>query len=342
MGPFSIPSYSHLLAPFPITMQNQNPIKPETTSMSLASEPMVPPTPKRLKPLTDQDQDQTLVHCPRCESSNTKFCYYNNYSLSQPRYFCKSCRRYWTKGGTLRNIPMGGVSRKNKKISSVSPTTHHQRRRELQPQQHSQYDKLAILSNETGNSRNSISLQLSYPESPVHFSESPNFMFEDLTIDFLEKGGGGRDYDGGDYFSSMVATGGYAADTGNIHGPGLFGEMMSYYDEHYEKLINGDDVKPKVDQTGCHSDLHGSGVGRNGSSGYLPGLGSSRAGLINGFPGLNGLLNWFWSRLVEVRVFGITFRRNPRVVWGIKDEGTLAAVTSSILGEILRVQFWSY
>ncbi|XXG55710.1 hypothetical protein AAC387_Pa03g3315 [Persea americana] len=51
--------------------------------------------------------------CPRCESTNTKFCYYNNYNLSQPRHFCKSCRRYWTQGGTLRNIPVGGGSRKN-------------------------------------------------------------------------------------------------------------------------------------------------------------------------------------------------------------------------------------
>ncbi|KAI3807032.1 hypothetical protein L1987_22952 [Smallanthus sonchifolius] len=138
-----------------------------------------------------------------------------------------------------------------------------------------------VVSDGTRINRNSIGLQLSYPESPVHFSENPDFMFEDLTTDFLERGGGGRDYDGGDYFPSMVATGGYGADTGNIHGPGPFGEMMSYYEEHYEKLINGDDVKPKVDQTGCHSDLHGSGVGRNGSSGYLLGLGSSWAGLIN-------------------------------------------------------------
>ncbi|KAF2565370.1 hypothetical protein F2Q68_00027606 [Brassica cretica] len=56
--------------------------------------------------------------CPRCESPNTKFCYYNNYSLSQPRYFCKSCRRYWTKGGTLRNVPVGGGCRRNKRSSS--------------------------------------------------------------------------------------------------------------------------------------------------------------------------------------------------------------------------------
>lgn len=56
-----------------------------------------------------------VLNCPRCNSNNTKFCYYNNYSLSQPRYFCKSCRRYWTAGGSLRNIPVGGASRKNKR-----------------------------------------------------------------------------------------------------------------------------------------------------------------------------------------------------------------------------------
>ncbi|XAR49956.1 hypothetical protein NMG60_11004145 [Bertholletia excelsa] len=55
------------------------------------------------------------LKCPRCDSNNTKFCYYNNYNLSQPRHFCKNCRRYWTKGGALRNIPVGGGSRKNTK-----------------------------------------------------------------------------------------------------------------------------------------------------------------------------------------------------------------------------------
>ncbi|TKW41357.1 hypothetical protein SEVIR_1G309300v4 [Setaria viridis] len=60
------------------------------------------------------------VKCPRCESTNTKFCYYNNYNLSQPRHFCKSCRRYWTKGGVLRNVPVGGGCRKAKRSSSSS------------------------------------------------------------------------------------------------------------------------------------------------------------------------------------------------------------------------------
>lgn len=27
--------------------------------------------------------------CPRCHSDNTKFCYYNNYNVNQPRYYCK-------------------------------------------------------------------------------------------------------------------------------------------------------------------------------------------------------------------------------------------------------------
>lgn len=61
--------------------------------------------------------------CPRCESLNTKFCYYNNYSLSQPRYFCKTCRRYWTQGGTLRNVPVGGGCRKGKRAKATSSSS---------------------------------------------------------------------------------------------------------------------------------------------------------------------------------------------------------------------------
>ncbi|XP_061371473.1 dof zinc finger protein DOF2.4-like [Gastrolobium bilobum] len=68
---------------------------------------------------------QPLQHqkCPRCNSQNTKFCYYNNYNLSQPRYFCKTCRRYWTQGGTFRNIPVGGGSRKDKRGKNSSSST---------------------------------------------------------------------------------------------------------------------------------------------------------------------------------------------------------------------------
>ncbi|CAO2814685.1 unnamed protein product [Amaranthus hypochondriacus] len=76
---------------------------------------------------TPQFPEQEQLKCPRCDSTNTKFCYYNNYNLSQPRHYCKSCKRYWTKGGALRNIPIGGGSRKitkrssSKRSSSSSP-----------------------------------------------------------------------------------------------------------------------------------------------------------------------------------------------------------------------------
>ncbi|KAL7133831.1 hypothetical protein ABFS83_12G166400 [Erythranthe nasuta] len=65
---------------------------------------------------------ETALKCPRCESTNTKFCYFNNYSLSQPRHFCKTCRRYWTRGGALRSVPVGGGCRRNKR-SSKSTTS---------------------------------------------------------------------------------------------------------------------------------------------------------------------------------------------------------------------------
>ncbi|CAH9113745.1 unnamed protein product [Cuscuta europaea] len=79
---------------------------------------------KPQQPLPPPPPQQPLK-CPRCDSLNTKFCYYNNYSLSQPRHFCKACKRYWTRGGTLRNVPVGGGCRKNKRIRrpSSSPST---------------------------------------------------------------------------------------------------------------------------------------------------------------------------------------------------------------------------
>ncbi|KAK4800340.1 hypothetical protein SAY86_020827 [Trapa natans] len=77
-------------------------------------------------PPIDIDWEATAnaaLRCPPCDSSNTKFCYYNNYRLSQPRHFCKTCRRYWTKGGALRNVPIGSGCRKNKKLKSSSSSS---------------------------------------------------------------------------------------------------------------------------------------------------------------------------------------------------------------------------
>ncbi|XP_030467816.1 dof zinc finger protein DOF3.1-like [Syzygium oleosum] len=80
------------------------------------------------RPAQSDGQQQPPPHhqpqkCPRCDSMNTKFCYYNNYSLSQPRYFCKTCRRYWTHGGTLRNVPVGGGCRKAKRSKASSSSS---------------------------------------------------------------------------------------------------------------------------------------------------------------------------------------------------------------------------
>ncbi|XP_023643464.1 dof zinc finger protein DOF1.8 [Capsella rubella] len=97
------------------------PMNEIVTNSCLKHPPPPPPpaTPAERKARPEKDQS---FNCPRCNSLNTKFCYYNNYSLTQPRYFCKDCRRYWTQGGSLRNIPVGGGIRKTKRSSS-SPSS---------------------------------------------------------------------------------------------------------------------------------------------------------------------------------------------------------------------------
>ncbi|XP_021723746.1 dof zinc finger protein DOF1.5-like [Chenopodium quinoa] len=70
----------------------------------------------------NNDDNNNLIHkrpdkiipCPRCKSMETKFCYFNNYNVNQPRHFCKGCQRYWTAGGALRNVPIGAGRRKAK------------------------------------------------------------------------------------------------------------------------------------------------------------------------------------------------------------------------------------
>ncbi|XP_047311281.1 dof zinc finger protein DOF1.5 [Impatiens glandulifera] len=57
---------------------------------------------------------EKVIACPRCKSMETKFCYFNNYNVNQPRHFCKGCQRYWTAGGALRNVPIGAGRRKLK------------------------------------------------------------------------------------------------------------------------------------------------------------------------------------------------------------------------------------
>ncbi|XVE51460.1 hypothetical protein DITRI_Ditri02bG0042600 [Diplodiscus trichospermus] len=64
-------------------------------------------------PTVDKRPDK-IIPCPRCKSMETKFCYFNNYNVNQPRHFCKGCQRYWTAGGSLRNVPVGAGRRKAK------------------------------------------------------------------------------------------------------------------------------------------------------------------------------------------------------------------------------------
>ncbi|XP_066334424.1 dof zinc finger protein DOF2.4-like [Miscanthus floridulus] len=54
------------------------------------------------------------LKCPRCDSTSTKFCYFNNYSFAQPRHFCRNCHCYWTRGGALRDIPVGAPYRRRR------------------------------------------------------------------------------------------------------------------------------------------------------------------------------------------------------------------------------------
>ncbi|KAL4201314.1 hypothetical protein AMTRI_Chr02g215410 [Amborella trichopoda] len=63
------------------------------------------------------------LKCPRCDSFDTKFWYYNNYSILQPRHYCRTCCRSWTNGGTLRNVPVGSSSRKRNKPAEMTMNT---------------------------------------------------------------------------------------------------------------------------------------------------------------------------------------------------------------------------
>ncbi|KAJ6839074.1 putative dof zinc finger protein DOF4.6 isoform X1 [Iris pallida] len=100
-------------------------ITPTTTTNTETRGAVPPPISQQQQQLVERKarpQKELSLHCPRCSSPNTKFCYYNNYSLTQPRYFCKACKRYWTAGGSIRNVPVGGGSRKNKRRSATAST----------------------------------------------------------------------------------------------------------------------------------------------------------------------------------------------------------------------------
>ncbi|CAN4100359.1 unnamed protein product [Withania somnifera] len=143
---------------------------------------------RRLRP--NNHQNLQALKCPRCDSLNTKFCYYNNYNLSQPRHFCKNCRRYWTKGGVLRNVPVGGGCRKSKrskqKIEQKSDTNSSSESSSLTA------TTTAVGVNNSGGattedvsatSSNSASTYLNFPESNFFISHSAtNQTFDDQPL----------------------------------------------------------------------------------------------------------------------------------------------------------------
>ncbi|CAL5401768.1 unnamed protein product [Camellia sinensis] len=259
---------------------------------------------RRLRPQHDQ-----ALKCPRCDSTHTKFCYYNNYSLTQPRYFCKTCRRYWTKGGTLRNVPVGGGCRKNKKVSTKK----------------SNDNKSVNHQNSRGSSSHSpTDLQLSFPEVPFShltnllgnhgglgnpsFLESKynaNAMLENpRPIDFMESryegfmgngdlammGGLGHDmsHDHGltPNFHGLCSPFGeklFNTPEANLSGPGPFMDtyqrIMLPYEEHIENQTTMD-VKPNTKLLAIEwHDQECSDAGKD-SFGYLNSMGSW-TGLMN-------------------------------------------------------------
>ncbi|CAL5386861.1 unnamed protein product [Camellia sinensis] len=143
-------------------------------------------------------QPEAGLKCPRCESTNTKFCYFNNYNLTQPRHFCKTCRRYWTRGGALRNVPVGGGCRRNKKIknssSSKSQVTADQKA------------VVGLKSTSPSPSPSSCNNNTDMPSS--HFTQLP---FMDSALQNLGQYGGGGGNLGiisGGFQAQMAATGG--------------------------------------------------------------------------------------------------------------------------------------
>uniref|UniRef100_A0A5B7AFB6 Dof zinc finger protein n=1 Tax=Davidia involucrata TaxID=16924 RepID=A0A5B7AFB6_DAVIN len=142
---------------------------------------------RRLRP-HHQNHHQALK-CPRCDSLNTKFCYYNNYNLSQPRHFCKGCRRYWTKGGVLRNVPVGGGCRKTKRSN---PKASGDASRERKSNSHSSSESSSLTASTTAattttaaaatastevvsaSSSTSASKLLNFPDSRFFISQTTN------------------------------------------------------------------------------------------------------------------------------------------------------------------------
>ncbi|KAG6387127.1 hypothetical protein SASPL_152312 [Salvia splendens] len=73
------------------------------------SDPKRDPEHEKPDPAQEKRPDK-IIPCPRCKSTETKFCYFNNYNVNQPRHFCKGCQRYWTAAAPCANVPASGAA----------------------------------------------------------------------------------------------------------------------------------------------------------------------------------------------------------------------------------------
>lgn len=278
-----------------------------------------PPMERRLI----RPQHEQALQCPRCESTHTKFCYYNNYSLSQPRYFCKTCRRYWTKGGTLRNIPVGGGCRKNKKVSSnvKKPSSNTDLQSSVPMSDlhlnggQQNYGGLNYNANQMNSS---TELQLAFPHDQIHFSSlipnglfannfnviNPSFWIENpAQIDFMENKYesllGRDDFMGGvngnfhgicSSFEAIPSVDHHHHHNG-IHNPANGTILESYHHQNLEV-----DMKPNTSSKNAlslewHDNHHQQAAACNSDAGigYLGGIGSW-TGLMNAYGSSNPLV----------------------------------------------------
>ncbi|KAF5204099.1 hypothetical protein FRX31_006311 [Thalictrum thalictroides] len=85
-----------------------------------------------MQAMEDRQQQQHQVEvqthpprqCPRCNSWETMFGYYNIFGDNQPRYRCKRCSLYWIHGEVPSNISVGGKRKNNQHSEAASTSTN--------------------------------------------------------------------------------------------------------------------------------------------------------------------------------------------------------------------------
>ncbi|KAK1285534.1 Dof zinc finger protein DOF4.6 [Acorus calamus] len=165
-----------LMKPVEEMLTTRPPIQPPPQPQQL-QQPKTTTTSMGLERRGTRPQKEQVLNCPRCHSTNTKFCYYNNYSLTQPRYFCKSCRRYWTEGGSLRNVPVGGGSRKNKRSSSSPSSASTTATSTSSAKTSSSASTITSMPSSTTTSKKNLVDQLCLPIPKTHEGQDLNLAF---------------------------------------------------------------------------------------------------------------------------------------------------------------------